>query len=608
MVPAMDATRRLFFQLTAGAAGWAAAPLRVLAQPGLRSAMGERLMAFLDQVDRQDLSFDPQAAVLRGELARANEFGDYLSDEHFRGAEALLRAQLKTFAAIDRAQLSGAAERVAYDMWAYLARHALRRFDEGFFRFAQQMPVDHMFGQHVLFAHFSSGAAAPYRTVKDYEDGLARIDGFVVYLGRAISRMREGIANGRVLTRGGAERVIAQLDEALAAAPEASAYWAPIRALPAGFSEADRERFTQAYRSAIAERMRPALQRLADFMRRDYSPACRVGAPGVGALPGGRAYYDYQLETMTTLRMSADTIHRTGLAEVARIRAGMERIRKRLGFSGSLPRLFEHFKGDAKYKFADAAELIGGYEAVGRRVERAVGTLFARQPKSALEVRAVAKELEGAVGGAYYQLGTPDGSRPGVFYINTGDLPSRTKLRVTALYLHEAIPGHHLQGSLAQEATDLPPLLRFTWNVGYGEGWGLYAEWLGHEMGLYDDPVQHFGQLDMEMFRAVRLVVDTGLHAMAWSRARAIDYMAANTSLDRSFIEQEVDRYIGWPGQATAYKLGELKLKGLRRRAERALGARFDVRAFHGAVLDTGAVPLAVLEMKIDEWIKEGGR
>ncbi len=598
--------RRSLLALAAASLGLGAGASRVLAAAGAaRSPMGERLMAFLDEVDKQDLALDPQAAVLRGDLSRAHEFGDYLSDDYFREAEATLRGQLRAFAAIDRAQLRGPNERVAYDMWRYQAGHALRRHDAGFVQFAKQMPIDHLFGQHVTFAQFSSGDAAPYRTLKDYEDGLARIEGFVIYLDRAIGRMREGMASGRVLPRLVTERVIAQLDEALAMAPQASAFYGPLRALPAEFSEADKQRLSAAYQGAIVDRIRPAYQRLLRFMRGEYLGASRRGAPGTAALPGGRAYYDYQLETMTTLGLRASEIHRIGLAEVARIRGEMERIRRRVGFGGGLPRFFEHLKTDPKYKYRSSAELIGAYEAVGRRVDAALASRFARLPKSRLEIRAVPKELESAVAGASYQAGTPDGSRPGVFYVNTSELPTRTALRLTALYLHEALPGHHLQSALAQEADELPPLLRFTWNVGYGEGWGLYAEWLGHEMGLYDDAVQHFGALDMEIFRAVRLVVDTGIHAKSWSRKRAVDYMANNTSLERSFIEQEVDRYIAWPGQAAAYKLGELKIKQLRHKAARAFGKRFDVRGFHSQVLDTGAVPLAVLEMKIDEWIRE---
>jgi uncharacterized protein (DUF885 family) len=579
-------------------AGLAAAPAWSAATP-----MGQRLMAFLAEADAQDLALNPQAAVLRGDLSRAGEFGDFISDEHYRAAEALLRAQLRAFAAIDRAQLAGP-ERVAYDMWQYQAGYTLRQYDEGFVKIARRLPIDHLLGQHLAFAQFSSGSAgAPYRSLQDYADGLARIDGFVIYLDRVIGRLREGMRERHVLLRGITEKVIAQLDEALAQDAQASPFFGPIKRLPQDFSAADRERLHSAYREAIAAKIYPAFTRLRDFLRNEYLAASRSGAPGLGAIPGGTAYYEYQLEAHTTLRVGAEAIHRQGLAEVARIRGSMQRVQQQLGFKGTLAQCFEHLKTDAKFKFASKQALLDAYRRVGERVGLVLPRLFARLPKGKLEFAAVPAEQERSAGGAYYIVGTPNGERPGVFYVNTSELATRTSVRTTALYLHEAMPGHHLQASLAQEDTSLPPTLRFAWNAGYGEGWALYAEWLGHEMGLYDDPVQHFGQLDMEIFRAARMVVDTGLHAKGWSRERAIRYLLDNTSLDQAFIELEVDRYIVWPGQACAYKLGELKLRALRRQAERAMGSRFDVRAFHEQVLNTGAVPLHVLERKINDWI-----
>jgi uncharacterized protein (DUF885 family) len=591
----MNCSRRA---LLLSLAGWAGSPAWSATTP-----MGQRLMEFLAEADAQDLALNPQAAVLRGDLRNAGQFGDLISDGHYRAAEATLRSQLRAFAAIGRAQLSGP-ERVAYDMWQYQAGYALRQYEEGFVKISQRLPIDHLLGQHLAFAQFSSGSAgAPYRTPQDYADGLARIDGFVIYLGRVIGRLREGMRERHVLLRGITEKVIAQLDDALALAPEASPFFGPIQALPEHFAEADRERLRTAYRDAITAKINPAFTRLRDFLRGEYLAASRTGAPGLGARPGGTAYYEYQLEAHTTLRMKADAIHRLGLAEVARIRGQMQRIRQRLGFKGTLAQFFEHLKTDAKFKFASKDELLGAYKRVGERVDRELPRLFAKLPSSKLLFAAVPAEQESSASGAYYVVGTPDGDRPGVFYVNTSELPTRTAVRVTALYLHEAMPGHHLQASLAQEDPSLPPTLRFAWNAGYGEGWALYAEWLGHEMGLYDDPVQHFGQLDMEIFRAARLVVDTGLHAKGWSRERAIDYLAANTSLERDYIALEVDRYLVWPGQACAYKLGDLKIRALRRQAERALGARFDVREFHTQVLGSGALPLPVLEQKIKDWI-----
>jgi uncharacterized protein (DUF885 family) len=584
-------------------AGGAGAPAWSATTP-----MGQRLMEFLAEVDEQDLALNPQAAVQRGDLRHADQFGDLISDGYYRAAETLLRAQLARFGMIDRTALRGA-ERVAYDMWRYQAGQALRQYDEGFVAISRQLPIDHLFGQHIGFAQFSSGSAgAPFRTLADYANGLSRIDGFVVYLDRAIDRLREGIRARRVQPLLITDKVLAQLDEALALAPQDSPFYVPAKNFPVTFSEADQQRLRATYRDAVAAQINPAFARVRDFMRGTYRRASRSGAPGIGALPGGAAYYAWQLEAHTTLRNSANEIHRLGLAEVARIRGEMARIQRELGFNGTLAQFFGHLKTDPRFKFATKEALMAAYASVRERVDRAVPKLFARLPKARLEFAPVPAEQEGSASGAYYIVGTPDGSRPGVFYVNTSDLPARTSLRLTALVLHEAMPGHHLQGSLAQEDDTLPPTLRFAWNAGYGEGWALYAEWLGHEMGLYDDPVQRFGQLDMEIFRAARMVVDTGLHAKGWSRERAIGYLEDNTSLDRPDIEVEVDRYIVWPGQAPAYKLGELKIRALRREAERALGTRFDVRAFHEQVLNTGAVPLHVLEMKIKDWIRSTSR
>jgi uncharacterized protein (DUF885 family) len=398
-------------------------------------------------------------------------------------------------------------------------------------------------------------------------------------------------------------RLVRQLDDALAQPLEQSPYWRPLLNLPASIDAADAARLRAAYDQALRQRVRPALVRLRGFVAGPYLAASRRGAPGLGALPGGRALYEYQLEAHSTVRLPAEQIHATGLAEVARIRAQIDTLRRRVGFEGDLSAFFAHLQTERRFKFDSAQALLDSYRTIGRRVQAQLPRWFHRLPRTPLHVRAVPTEQEGSAGGAYYVVGTPDGQRPGVFYVNTGQLDTRTSLRGTALYLHEALPGHHLQGTLALEDTQLPANLRFNWNAGYGEGWALYAEWLGHEMGLYDDPYQHLGQLDMEIFRAARLVVDTGLHAKGWSRERAVRYLLANTSLDRGFIESEVDRYIAWPGQAVAYKLGELVIKALRMEAEQRLGARFDVRDFHAQVLDTGALPLAVLQAKLRRWI-----
>lgn len=569
--------------------------------------MGRRLMAFLAEVDEEDLALNPQAAVLRGDLRQAGDFGDLISEAYHARVLAQLRAQLARFATLNRAALAPA-EQVAYDVWQWQAQLALRHYTEGHVRLARCLPVDPLFGQHIAFAQFSSGnSGAPYRTAADYDAGLARLGGFVVYLDRAIERLREGQRSGCVLPRHITQQVLVQLDQALAQPPEASPYHGPVNdaALPAAFDEGKRRHYQAAYRQAITSQVMPALARLRDHLRGEYLAASRTGPPGVGALPGGPRWYAYQLESHTTLRLPPQQIHHTGLAEVRRIRAQMARLQAELGVKGSLAQLFQHLKEHPAYKFDTPEALLAAYDAVHQRVRPLLPRWFATLPRSPLALAPVPPEQQASAGGAYYIVGTPDGSRPGTFYLNTSELPTRTHVRTTALFLHEALPGHHLQGSLAQEDEALPPNLRFGWNAGYGEGWALYAEHLGHEMGLYQgQPVQHLGQLDMEIFRAARLVVDTGLHHQGWSRDRAVGYLVANTSLERSYCETEVDRYTVWPGQACAYKLGELTIRRLRRRAERALGARFDLREFHTQVLATGALPLAVLQHKIEQWMR----
>jgi uncharacterized protein (DUF885 family) len=567
------------------------------------TAQGERLQALLEEADRQDLLLNPQAAVQRGDLSRAGEFGDLITDAWFDTAARQLRERLAALQALDGAAFN-ATERIAHETALYHTRFALRAHDEGLLRIPRLTPLDHLFGQHLTFAQFSSGqGGAPFATVADYEAGLARFDGFVLYLDRAIGQMQRGLRERVVLPRPIVDRVLAQLDESLAQPLDRSPYYQPALNIPKAIGPAEAERLRAAYAAALQQRVRPALQRLRAFMAGPYRAASPTGTPGLVALKGGAALYEYQLESHTTVRMPAVQIHATGLAEVARIRSEIEAIRRRVGFEGNLAAFFRHLQTDARFKFATAEALLESYRAIGTRVDTLLPRWFHRLPQARLEVRAVPTEQQSSASGAYYVIGTPDGTRPGVFYVNTGQLETRTAPRGTALYLHEGLPGHHLQGSLALEDTRLPANLRFNWNAGYGEGWALYAEWLGHEMGLYGDPYQHLGQLDMEIFRAARLVVDTGLHAKGWSRERAVRYLLDNTSLDRNAVEIEVDRYIVWPGQAASYKLGELVIKALRREAEQRLGARFDVRDFHAQVLDTGALPLAVLQAKVRRWI-----
>jgi uncharacterized protein (DUF885 family) len=578
------------------------------AQAATRRAEAARaLEMIIKAADEADLRLNPQVAIGRGDLRFAHDFGDYLSDAWHDKVEAALRERVKALERIDAKALEGS-DRIAFEVFDYQSRFALKGYESGVTRLGQKIPLDHLFGLHLTFEQFSSGnGVAPFKTATDYENGLKRLGGFVSFLRRSQLHFRRGMASGHTLPRHIVEQIIAQLDASINTPLKDNPYLRPTTVFPTALDAPTRERLRREYREAITGKVTPALRALRKFLHDDYLPVARTNAPGLAGYPDGAKIYATALEAHTTTGMGADAIHTTGLAEVARIRARMLAAQEAIGFAGTQRQFFDYLKNDARFKYASKEAFLQSFRDVEKAAMPEIAKRFSAMPKAKLEIRAVPAEQESSAGGAYYQIGTADGSRPGVFYVNTSNLPSRTSPRATALYLHEAMPGHHMQGNIAQENAALPANLRYGYSTAYGEGWGLYAEWLGEEMGLYADPVQLMGRLDMEMYRAIRLVVDTGLHAKGWSREQAIQYFLDHSTLDRPAAEQEVDRYIVWPGQAVSYKIGEVFIRELRERAQQALGVRFDVRRFHHQVLDTGAIPLAVLEKKIVGWIARGG-
>ncbi|HYD36170.1 MAG TPA: DUF885 domain-containing protein, partial [Allosphingosinicella sp.] len=419
---------------------------------------------------------------------------------------------------------------------------------------------------------------------------------------RAIGRFREGMASGVVETKLTIQNVIDQLELQLRDPPEKSPFYAPALNFPDTVPEAERARLRAAYAASISGQIYPMYTRLRDFLRNEYLPKARDGV-GLVHMKGGDRLYERLIESTTTLPLKADEVHRLGLSEVARIRGQMEAIKNEVGFKGTLAQFFEHLRTDPKFKVASADILRDRYYAIGKQVDARIGEQFSTLPRTPLEVRQVEAFREKTEAGGSYQQGSPDGSRPGVFYFNAYDLPSRTTPGMETLYLHEGAPGHHFQISLAQENEALPAFMRFGGNTAYVEGWALYAETLGPELGLFTDPYQRFGHLDDEMLRAMRLVVDTGIHSKGWTREQAIDYMLANSGMGRTDATAEVERYIAIPSQALAYKVGALTIQRLKAKARRELGAKFDPREFHAQVLMTGSLPMAVLEKKIDDWI-----
>jgi uncharacterized protein (DUF885 family) len=585
---------------TSAAPGTAPAGTRAAAKAArAASAEAQRLRDITEAYYDQYLQLHPLTATAQGDHRFDARFGDYVSERWMADWLAIEQEALEQLRAIDPVRLTGE-DLLTYESFRYGREMAI----EGFRYPSELLPVSQFAGLHTYFAVLGSGGGAhPFRTTQDYDNFLARMDGFAAWVDQSIANMRSGTERGLVQPRVVVERMIPQLAALAVADPRQSVFWQPLTQFPAAVKTADRERLTRAYADRLSGIVLPAYRRLQDFLEDEYLAQARETIAW-SELGNGAEWYAYLVRHYTTTSMTPGEVHELGLGEVTRIRGEMERVKSQLGHAGDLRSFFDALRADPKLYYSDPAELLAGYRAIQERVDMAMPLLFARMPKAGFEIRAVEEFRAASEAAGSYAPGSPDGRRPGVFYVNTYDLPSRPKYAMEALYLHEALPGHHYQLSIAQEATDMPRFRRFAYDTAYGEGWALYAESLGRDLGLYADAYAQFGALSAEMWRAVRLVVDTGMHAKGWTRQQAIDYFRANTALGAADIKAEVERYIAWPGQALAYKVGQLKILELRRRAQAKLGPRFDVRAFHAQVVDSGSLPLAVLQKKMDRWIE----
>ena len=562
----------------------------------------QRLAALFAADNEASLKRNPLNAMFRGDMRYADRFGDFISDTYFDNERSAAQANLDGLKTIDRAKLNDT-DKIAYDVYKQSQIDALKGLSKEVMDLTVVRPLNHFFGFHTFYPTFASGqGAAPFKTVQDYENNLKRHKEFIVLMDASIGRFRQGMASGVFETKMTISNVIDQLNTQLAQKTEESPYYGPVLKFPPDFSDADKARLTSEYRDIIVNGLYPANARLRDFLRDSYLPLAREQV-GLSAMKGGEGLYQYLIEQTTTLPLKADDIHNLGLSEVARIKSGMETIKNEVRFKGTLPEFFEHLRSDPKFKMSSRDALTQGYYDIGRKVDATISTQFKYLPKAPLEIKPYEEFREKYEAGGSYQQGTPDGSRPGTFYFNAYDLPSRTTPGMTTLYLHEGAPGHHFQISIAQENEKLPAFMRFGGNTAYVEGWALYSETLGYEMGLFKDPYQRFGTLSDEMLRAMRLVVDTGIHSKGWTREQAIEYMLANSDMGKTDATAEVERYIAIPSQALAYKIGALTIMRLKDKAKKELGSKFDVREFHNQVLNTGALPLTVLEKKIDDWI-----
>lgn len=547
----------------------------------------------------ESLALNPLGATYIGDSRYNDQLPNFLGAEERAKQLAFARKWRDRVAAIDTHPLD------AQD--ALSVQMLLRSLDlniEGDRFPGHLQPINQFYSLPNQMAQLGSGTSAqPFKTVADYDHWLKRAALIPRLFEQAIANMREGVKVGVVQPKVLMEKVLPQLDALILDDPAQTLFYKPIGKFPESFTAEDKARFTAQYTALIKGTLMPAYKGMRDYIRDEYLPETR-GSVGLGALPDGAAWYAYRVKSNTTTSLTPAEIHQIGLDEVARIHGAMRKIIKELEFKGDLQAFFKFLDSDPRFEFKDEAALLAYYENLRKKVDPGAARLFSLQPKAAFEIRPVETFRNKSAAGGSYQAPSEDGTRPGVFYVNTYDLPSRKIWDAEDLYLHEAVPGHHFQIALAQELTGLPKFRRLGGGItAYTEGWGLYAESLGKELGVYQDPYDYFGYLQNELWRAIRLVVDTGLHDKGWSRQQVIDYMLANSAQSETQAISEAERYMAIPGQALAYKIGELRIKALRQRAEKALGAKFDIRAFHAEVLKDGAVPLDVLELKIDRWI-----
>lgn len=541
----------------------------------------------------------------------ATEIGDHryddqlevaISEEHIGAQRRLYQHALSRAGEIKIAEIDSR-ERLYLDVFTRNLQLAL----DGL-QFKQNlMPVRQLASLAVEFPLLGSGTGVhPFRTITDYENFLLRIEGFEIWIDTAIANMRKGIELGIVQPTVVVDRTLPQIEAMIVSDAQTSLFYQPSIRMPDEFSAADRRRLTRVYTDAIEQRIVPACRRLSAFLRDEYIAKSR-STVAISELPNGKAWYDYLVKTQTTTNLTPEEIFQLGTDEIARITKEMERLRDQQGFAGSLSEFSRYLTENAPRGVQSRNELIHGYEAIRQTVTPALGKLFGHMPKAPFEIRTIEEFREGSAPSQYWSA-APDGSRPGIFYVNASGIENNPRRASEPLYLHEAVPGHHFQLSLQQERDELPRFQRFADYNAFIEGWALYAESLGAELGLYKEPSQYFSRLNSELFRAARLVVDVGLHRKNWTREQAIKFLAETTMTSEGGVALEVDRYIAVPAQALGYKIGQLKIAAIRSKAERALGAKFDIRDFHDELLRDGALPLNILEAKMDAWIERTSR
>ncbi|MES2746767.1 MAG: DUF885 domain-containing protein [Bacteroidota bacterium] len=544
-------------------------------------------------------ALNPQDATANGQ----NEYNDQLQ---FEMTDSFRKKQAKFFdkyeqelAGVDFEKLSDE-EKNSYDIIKWEVEVGKELLQQN----ANLTPINQFWGTHLNMGLYASAESVqPFKTEKDYKNFNKRMELYAVWIDSAIVYMKKGIDKGVILPKALTLKMIPQFDDMVTPTIEDNLFYSAIKKMPDSFTAAQKDAITKQYTTTINDKLIPQFQKMSAFLKSDYLAASRTTS-GIGSLPSGENLYKVCVKQWTTTNMSPEEIHELGLKEVARIKTEMEKVKTQVGFSGTLNEFFEHVRNKKELMpFKKPEEVIANFNKMYAVIKPNVDKLFSLQPKTPFEIRRT-EDFREKTASAEYVQGTADGKRPGVFYVPIPDVATYNLYSDEDLFLHEAIPGHHFQISLQQENKLLPDFRKFNWFGAYGEGWALYTESLGKELGLYNDPYQYFGMLGAEMHRSIRLVVDTGLHSKGWTREEAIKYSLENEAESEAGIIAEIERYMAIPGQALSYKVGQLKILALRKKAEKELGNKFDIKKFHQIVLESGVMPLALLEKKVDNWIK----
>ncbi len=564
-----------------------------------------QLEAIYAEYNEEALKMSPISATFRGDARYNDQWGiDTLSDEYLEANYAMHKGFYDRVTAIDPDGLE-MQDRLSYDVFVLARQNAIESHDKGIVKLGQMLPLNQLFSVPSFLAQLGSGSSAqPFATVEDYDNWLARSAGFAPHVDLMISRMREGVEAGVVQPTILMEKTLPQLAAHIVEDHEQSIFWQPITNMPGLIGEEDRERLSEAYRAHITDVLVPAYERLHTYVRDEYMQNTRDSIARTD-IPGGDEWYAYLVRQSTTTTLSPEEIHEIGKQEAARLFEEMKTVRDAVGFEGDMQAFFEFLRTDPQFYAETAEDLLKEAAWISKRIDYVMPAFFGRLPRQSYGVVPVPAEIApNYTTGAYY--GAPlGGDVGGAFWVNTHALNQRPLYELPSLTLHEAVPGHHHQIAISAELENVPEFRNGLYFSAFGEGWALYTEKLGIEMGIYRTPYEHFGRLSYEMWRACRLVIDTGIHAKGWSRQQAIDYLADNTALSPGNVRAEVDRYISWPGQALSYKLGEIRIWEMRRNAEEMLGDRFDLREFHDVLLKNGALPIEMLEAVVERYIDE---